>query len=423
MKICVLGLGYIGLPTAAMFATHGYKVAGVDINNRIVESLNAGEVYIEELGLGALVHDAIENGNLTGKNKPEESDVFIICVPTPLARENKKADLSYVIEAAESIVPFLRKDNLVILESTVPPGTTLGVLIPILEKSGLKAGNDFYVAHCPERVLPGNILKEIVENYRMICGIDEKSSSQAKEIYKSFVKGKIIIIDSTTAEFVKLLENTYRDVNIALANEVAKISESIGVNVWDAIKLANEHPRVHLHYPGPGVGGHCIPIDPWFIYEKAPEMAKLIKTAREINNSMPHYVVNVVNSLMKKNEKKKIAVLGVTYKANVDDTRESPAIEIIRLLKEKGYTVAVHDPKTENFVYPLTTLDNAINNANCLLILVDHDDFKKLDPASVGKKMRSKIVIDTRNCIDKNMWMREGFKCRVLGESCSGVRE
>ena len=418
-KICVLGLGYIGLPTACMFATHGYDVIGVDIDQNVAESLDKGDVKIKEPELKALVQESLKSKKLIVKTKPGEADVFIICVPTPLNKGTDKADLSYVVNATESIVRYLKKGNLIILESTVPPRTTEDVLIPILEKSNLKARDDLYMAHCPERVLPGRIVKELIENDRIVGGIDRESAERAKELYKSFVKGDIYITDARTAEMVKLMENTYRDVNIALANEFAKISERLGIDVWKAVKLANKHPRVEIHAPGPGVGGHCISVDPWFIVERAPEEAKLITMSRNINDSMPDHVFKIVENQIKGIRDPMITVFGVSYKKNVNDVRETPALRFIELVKEK-YKFKIYDPHVKNFRYELTNLEDSVENSDCIVVLVDHDDFNLLDVEKISRVMRTKILVDTKNCLDHEKWGSSGFKVRILGVSKNG---
>lgn len=288
-KICVLGLGYIGLPSASTFATHGMKVVGVDVNRKIVETLQNGGLHIHEPGLRTLAQAAIRSGNLSISDRPEEADAFIIAVPTPF-HADKSADLSYVISASEAVVPYLRAGNLVVLESTSPPRTTVDVVAPILEKSGLKAGVDFYLAYTPERVLPGQILRELIENARVIGGVDAASAQAGFDLYSTFVRGDIVLTDATTAEMVKLMENTYRDVNIAIANEFSRLADRFGVDVWEAISLANRHPRVEILRPGPGVGGHCISVDPWFLVDAAPDLANLIRMARSVNDTQPDFV-------------------------------------------------------------------------------------------------------------------------------------
>ena len=292
-KISVVGMGYIGLPTASILATHRFEVTGVEVNQSILDGVGRGMTDISELGLSIIIKAAVKSHRLKCQAKAPEADVFIICVPTPL-NQNKTADLGYVITAGRMIAPMIRKGNLVILESTVPSGTTEEVLQPILETSGLVAGRDFYLAYCPERVLPGNLLNEMIQNDRIIGGINAASGEMARKIYETFVEGKIYMTDASTAEFVKLMENTYRAVNIALANEFALIANGLGINVLDAIELANKHPRVKILQPGAGVGGHCIPIDPWFIVEKAPEISRLISTAMRINEEMPEHVISLV---------------------------------------------------------------------------------------------------------------------------------
>ncbi len=412
-RICVIGLGYIGLPTASMLAIQGFDVIGVDINKKRVEEIKNLSFKTKEKDLMTLVKGAINSGNLKVQTKPERADVFIICVPTPCIENNgkKKCDLKYLNKAIENIKPYLEDGNLIIIESTIPPGTTDEIY------KRLSKDKKIYVAHCPERVLPGNILKELVENDRVIGGVDKKSAEMAKDIYETFVTGKIYLTDAKTAEMVKLMENTYRDVNIALANEFAKIAEEIGINVWEAINLANKHPRVNILKPGPGVGGHCISIDPWFIVEKSSN-AKLIKTARELNDSMPLFVVEKIKKIIKK-DNGKIAIFGVTYKGNVDDTRESPAEKVAGKLIEDGFEVKCYDSYAREFKYPLSSLDDAVDNADIIVVLAEHDEFKNFDKDDIkhiSSKVRSKIILDTKNIINKELWKKEGFKVYVLGD-------
>jgi len=412
-RICVLGLGYIGLPTAAVLATHGYSVVGVDVKHSVVDTVNNGDIHIEEPGLQTLVQAAYKSENLRAQSSPEAVDVFIIAVPTPL--RGKKADLTAVESAAESIVPVLKKENLVILESTVPPTTTEEMVAPILEHSGLKAGEDFHLAHCPERVLPGNILREIIENDRIIGGVTPESAQKAKELYSSFVSGRIFLTDATTAELVKVVENTYRDVNIALANELANVCEGLKVHVWEVIELANKHPRVNLLRPGPGVGGHCLSVDPWFVVQKVPQTAKLIRLSREINDEQPRFVVSMIEDLIEGIPNPKVTVLGVAYKGNVDDTRESPAIAIIHLLEAKGCQVRIVDPHVKNFEYPTVGTEEAFTNSDCAVLVTDHDEFKTLSPEELGPLMRTKQILDTRHCLNLERWKAAGFNVRLLG--------
>jgi len=412
MKVSVLGLGYIGLPTALLFASAGYEVVGIDVNEQKVRMLNSGQLPFQEPGLGELFEKA--KNNFRASTQVEESDVFLIAVPTPLDEHTKAADLKYVKSAAEMIWPHLRKGNLVILESTVPPRTTERLLIPILEKSGLKAGTDFHVVHCPERAIPGKTIHEMIHNDRIIGGITPESAKMAKELYSSFVKGNIYLTDATTAEFVKLIENTYRDVNIALVNELAQIAEEYRINIWEAIELANKHPRVNLHKPGPGVGGHCIAIDPWFVIQDSAN-GKIIALARHVNDTMPNYTLRRVREMLNGIDYPTITVLGVAYKGNVDDARETPALRFIRLAENAGFRVKVYDPFVKEFEYPLLSLEEAVKDSDCLVVITDHDVFKFLDPESIGKLMRNRCVFDGRNILDHKKWRKAGFKIKVLG--------
>jgi UDP-N-acetyl-D-mannosaminuronic acid dehydrogenase len=402
MKICIIGQGYIGLPTAALFAKNNCNVLGVDVNKNIVNSLNQGNIHIEEPGIEKILKIAISKQNYRASVYPEESDVFIITVPTPATKDNLSCDLSYVLSACKSTLPYLKENNVVIIESTIAPMSTDDYIKPIFEEEGWKIGKDLYLSHCPERVLPGKIMDELVNNDRIIGGITSKCADKSSDVYKKFVKGNLVKTEAKTAELSKCMENTFRDVNIALANELAKICSKIGVNTLDVIEMANKHPRVNIHFPGPGVGGHCLAIDPYFIYSKAPDIAKLIKTARDTNNSMPQFVVEKTQELIKNNHNYNstniiIAILGVAYKGNTGDTRESPAIEIIELLKSKGYTVKIHDPHVNNNGY--LNFEEAIDDATICLVLTDHDEFKNLDYDLLISKMKVPLIFDTKNII------------------------
>jgi len=390
-KVCVVGMGYIGLPTASILATHGFEVVGVDTNQSTVAEVGHAKTDIKEPGLSIILKAAVKSRGLHCQEEASEADIFMICVPTPF-NSDRTADLSYVISAGRAIAPKIKKGNLVILESTVPPGTTRDVLQPILETYGLAAGEDFYLAHCPERVLPGNLLNELIQNDRIIGGIDKASGEMAKSIYEVFVEGSIYLTDATTAEFVKLMENTYRAVNIALANEFALIAGDLEIDILHAIELANKHPRVMIPHPGAGVGGHCIPIDPWFIVEKAPERSRLIATAMRINEEMPMYVVSLVKNALTEAGKEirgsRIAILGVAYKGDVSDARETPAIPIINSLKEEGAQIAVYDPRVTNFPLEIEKdLKRAISGADGLVIVTDHSEFRRLDFGELRKLM------------------------------------
>ena len=396
MKVCIIGQGYIGLPTAALFTRNHCEVVGVDINEEIVNNLNQGIVHIEEPGISEIIKNAVKNNVYCASLTPQKADAFIITVPTPYIIENYSCDLSYVINACKSILPYLEEGNTVIIESTIAPMSTDETIKPIFEKAGFTIGKDLYLAHCPERVLPGKILKELVHNDRIIGGITPECSKKASEVYGQFVEGNIMLTEAKTAELSKCMENTFRDVNIALANELAKICAEIGVNALDVIKMANKHPRVNLHFPGPGVGGHCLAIDPYFIYAKAPETAKIIKLARDTNNSMPDFVCENVKKIISKG---KIAIFGVSYKGNTGDDRESPAYEIIAKLKQDGFDISIHDPhiKNENYV----SFDEATKDADLILILCDHDEFKYLNYNLIAKNMKKAIIFDTKNIINE----------------------
>jgi len=418
--ICVIGLGYIGLPTASTFATSGLKVIGVDVNPTIIDSLQNGHVHIYEPGLGELVKKAIQSKNLIISSHPVQADAFIIAVPTPFYGD-KKADLSFVKSAAESIAPYLQKSNLVVLESTSPPLTTLDVLVPILERSGLKAGRDFCVAYSPERVLPGQILRELIENARVIGGIDLASADAGKDLYKTFVKGEIITTTATTAEMVKLMENTYRDVNIAIANEFARLADRFGVDIWEAIQIANLHPRVNILKPGPGVGGHCISVDPWFLVEAAPDITPLIYTSRMVNDGQPEFVVAKVKEILGELEGKKIAVLGLSYKPDVDDLRESPAIEVVEKLSKAGALVTAFEPYKTEFSLKhaklATNLDETIRDAELIILLVNHTQLKQIDPLQIVEKTKARIIFDTVGGWNPEIWKNSGFVIHRLGVS------
>ena len=393
MKICIIGQGYIGLPTAALFSRSHCEVVGVDISEEMINNLNKGIIHIEEPGIANIIKNAIENKTYTASLTPQKADAFIITVPTPYIAENYSCDLSYVITACEGILPYLEKGNTVIIESTIAPMSTDETIKPIFEKAGFKIGEDLYLAHCPERVLPGRIIEELIHNDRIIGGVTPECAKKASEVYGQFVEGKLMLTEAKTAELSKCMENTFRDVNIALANELAKICAEIGVNALDVIEMANKHPRVNLNSPGPGVGGHCLAIDPYFIYAKAPETAKIIKLARDTNKSMPDFVCNNAEKIISEG---KIAVLGVSYKGNTGDDRESPAYEIIAKLSQ-NYEIAIHDPHIDNPNF--VSFDDAVKDANLILVLCDHDEFKHLDYESIKNSMENPIIFDTKNII------------------------
>lgn len=418
--ISVIGLGYIGLPTAAMFASKEKKVIGVDVNKQTVQTINAGKIHIVEPELDIMVKKAVDGGFLKATSKAEPADVFLIAVPTPFLPiqtdlEIPEPDLSYVKAATMAIAKVLKKGNLVILESTSPVGATEQVATWLAESrpdltfpQTHGENSDINVAHCPERVLPGHVVKELVENDRVIGGMTARCSSQAVKLYKTFVHGDCVVTNARTAEMAKLTENACRDVQIAFANELSVICEKLNINVWELIQLANRHPRINILQPGPGVGGHCIAVDPWFIISKTPEEAKIIHIARKINDAKPEWVIEKVKStileILKLNPKKSIrditiACFGLAFKANIDDLRESPALEITqKLIKQQlGKVVAIEpnldDKSFENI--ELVSLDYALDAADIHLILVDHDEFKNIE-------INNGIVIDTKGIISSS---------------------
>nr|MDA3847023.1 nucleotide sugar dehydrogenase [Vallitaleaceae bacterium] len=366
--------------------------------------------------LDALVYDVVQKGKLKAQLQPEKADVFIIAVPTPI-NHDKSAKMDYVEAATRSIVPYLEKGNMVILESTSPPGTVDQIMMPILASGGLNPLEDLYVAHSPERVIPGKILIELVENNRVVGGINEVSAEKVKKLYETFVKGEIYTTNPATAEMCKLMENTYRDVNIALANEVAMICEIQGINVWDVIKFANKHPRVQLHQPGPGVGGHCIAVDPWFIAEKNPDLAKIITLARNTNDQMPMYVYTKIKKILGSLKGKAITILGMTYKADTDDIRESPIIELVSLLEDvEDITIRIYDPFVKAYKYLENDIELATTNADILVLGVNHMCLRELDYAYIRQQMKTPVILDTRNALEREELESLGYKFLLLGD-------
>lgn len=399
-SVSVIGLGYIGLPTATLIANNGFKVYGMDPVDKVVNTINQGKIHIVEPGLEDYVKKAVANGNLIADTKPHKADVFILAVPTPF-KGDKEPDLSYVESAAREIAPFLQDGNLVILESTSPVGTTEKVRQWIMDENKSIQDKELYFAHCPERVLPGRIVQELSTNDRIIGGIDEASTEKTVDFYKHFVKGALLKTDARTAELSKLTENSFRDVNIAFANELSIICEKLDISVWELIRLANRHPRVNILQPGPGVGGHCIAVDPWFIVDSAPAEARLIRTARQVNDNKPHYVMSKVYEAIKGIVGPKIACLGLAFKPDIDDLRESPSLQITYDLAAAGKAqIFAVEPNIQTLPLKLQNMKNvslmeyheAINKADIVLLLVDHKEFKTLDK----EMLKGKIIIDTR---------------------------
>jgi UDP-N-acetyl-D-mannosaminuronic acid dehydrogenase len=404
-RICVVGLGYIGLPSAAVFADNGVDVLGVDVNKEAVDSINQGKPHIVEPELDVLLRKVVGTGKLKASLTPAEAEAFILAVPTPF-KDGHQPDLAYVEAAARSIAPVLKRGDLVILESTSPVGATeqlsawLAGARPDLSFPHIAGElSDIRVAHCPERVLPGHILREVVENDRIIGGITRKCAQMAMALYKIFVSGEIHLSNARTAEMAKLTENAFRDVNIAFANELSVICDGLDINVWQLIRLANLHPRVNILSPGPGVGGHCIAVDPWFIVAADPVNSKLITAARQVNDAKPHFVVEKVRAKAKRIKSPVIACLGLSYKPDVDDLRESPAVTIVEeLVKAKVGKLLLVEPHVDTLPprlakagLKLWDFDQAVKEADILLLLVAHKSFNDLD----RNKINDRIVIDT----------------------------
>lgn len=398
-NICVVGLGYIGLPTASILATKGHSVLGVDVNQDAVAMINEGKIHIVEPDLDILVKSAVHSGNLKASLEPAPAHVFIIAVPTPF-KEDHKPDLSYVEAATSAIIPYLAEGNMIILESTSPVGTTIGVYKQVLDSRPELEGK-LYVAHCPERVLPGQILKELINNDRIVGGVDMQSTEKAQEFYETFVSGQVYATTASAAELIKLTENAYRDTNIAFANELSLICQQLDIDVWEVIELANKHPRVNILQPGPGVGGHCIAVDPWFIIDSAPEVTRLMRIAREVNDSKPYHVINRIKERASRLKEPIIACLGLAFKADIDDLRESPALMIVEELAGANVgRILTVEPHIERLPYALAQLANveltsfsdALQLADIIVLLVDHKAFRNVNRDVI----KEKILIDTR---------------------------
>jgi UDP-N-acetyl-D-mannosaminuronic acid dehydrogenase len=408
-KVCVVGLGYVGLPTALLLANAGHEVVGVDVKMDLVDNLKLGKLPSNEPGLLKLLTES--KGRFRAQTTLEGAEIYVICVPTPLEESMRVANLEYVRKAVESVAPHIKEGDLVVIESTIPPGTCAKLLYPILLRSGLSPEH-IHLAHCPERAFPDKVVEEMVNNDRIIGGNTPLAKELARRLYRSFVKGEILMTDLATAEFVKLMENTYRDVNIALINEFAKVAEECGIDIWEARDLANHHPRVNFAKPGPGVGGHCIAVDPWFLTETSND-CRIITMAREINDTMPNFVLKTVRNTINHRKSPIITVLGVAYKGEVDDTRESPALKFIILAENEGFEVRCHDPIVKDFRRPLHSLEEATNGSDCIVLIADHKIFRKIDPMAL--KVRSKNLVDTRNILDHERWRQAGFTVKVLG--------
>lgn len=401
--VAFVGLGYIGLPTAVTLANSGVKVTGIDVNEEAVARINRGEVTIVEPGLEEALKSALESGNFTASTRPVHADAYVIAVPTPFTSDYD-IDMKFIYSAAESIAPLLEGDELVVLESTSPPKTTEKMAQRILDlRPELKGPGKLHFAHCPERILPGVAMTELKTNDRIIGGMSEEATRRATEIYASFCDGELLATDAATAEMAKLTENTFRDVNIALANELSLICDKLGIDVWELIKLANHHPRVNLLQPGPGVGGHCIAVDPWFIVAADRENSRLIKTAREVNDNKPQWVIQQVKDKVKSaGSTQRIATFGLAFKPDIDDLRESPALDIVTRLADElsGVQILAVEPNVDQLPPALSekpnvllsSVEKAVQEADVLVMLVDHKEFKDVEPSV----LEGKAIVDTK---------------------------
>jgi len=418
-KVVVIGLGYVGLPSAALISGAGHEVLGVDINEGLIASLKDGRCPLAETEIKAIVEESLAAGRLIVATKAEPADIFIICVPTPIT-ENKHADLTMVAGAIRSTAPFVKKGDMVILESTSPIGTTEALIAGALKEKGLDPLLDVDVCYCPERVFPGNTVKEILNNDRVVGGLTPRAAARAKDFYESFCKGQAFAVSAAEAEFSKLMENTYRDVNIALANAFAHVAEEAGVDVAKVIAVANRHPRVNVHTPGPGVGGHCIPVDPWFLIEGFPDKTQLLHAARLINDGQPAKLLDRAEDLGLQRGSK-VAVLGAAYRGDIDDARDTPTELLLELLAARGYRWRVHDPFVKRMhmhsaIDPNLTgsLPEAVEGAAALFVMTDHSAYRGLAPDMLGAPA-PKIIVDGRRLVDVAKFLAEGAMVIPVG--------
>ena len=415
MNVSVIGLGYIGLPTAALLAGAGHRVYGYDVNAQLRRDLRAGQLSIGEAPVERAVMQALDGGRFHVLDGVPGAQAYILCVPTP-ARDGR-AMLQYVEEAAASVAAVAPPNAIIVLESTVPPGTTERVIDRALRDAG-KDPARYCIAHCPERVIPGAIMEELRHNDRVIGARSLPDARRVAELYGSFCSGEISVTTTAVAEFVKVVENTYRDVNVAFANELAVFAEELGIDVWETIALANRHPRVDILQPGPGVGGHCIPVDPHFLADANPWVTELIQSARRVNERMPHRIVRRIEIAVGAPHGQKIALLGAAYKGDVDDARESPSLRIDTLLRERGYETALYDPLVRNISRPLAvSFEEALRDAEALVLITPHSVFREIAPERAKALMLAPRLIDTRAFFDSEHWERVGFECYVLGRA------
>lgn len=404
MKVNVIGLGYIGLPTALMFSTHGVEVVGTDYNKELVETLNQGKTTFEEDGLDELFNNALKSG-IKFTTEYTHNDIYIISVPTPYEKENKKIDPKYVVSAVETVLKVCNKGAILIIESTVSPGTIDRFIRPAIINKGLKIGDDIHLVHAPERIIPGNMIYELEHNARTIGADDKEIGEKVKALYSTFCKGEIVVTDIKIAEMTKVVENTFRDINIAFANELSRICRRDGMDVYEIIRIANKHPRVNILQPGPGVGGHCISVDPWFLVGDYPEIVNIIKAAREVNDGQPKFVLERLKQIMEKNnisDFSKVGIYGLTYKDNVDDIRESPTLQMIEFMGEEYKKIKFYDPyiKREIVENQYKDFEEFIKDIEIIVIMNSHNEIKEN-----VEKIKNKIILDTKNiCKIKNAY-------------------
>ena len=418
VRICVHGLGYVGLATASLFANNGHDVVGYDVDTNVLDAIRDGDLSLPEEGLEEYVRTATSAG-LTASEEVVSADYHLVCVPTPY---NDGADLSFVEDATAALAPSLRAGDTVVLESTVPPGTTVDTVAPLLEASGLEAGEQFHVAYTPETILPGNTVPELRGNDRIVGGIDDASTDMVYELYEAVITGTVHRApDATTAEFIKLSQNAFRDVNIAFANELALLADDYGIEARQAIDLANTHPRVEILNPGPGVGGHCLPVDPLFLAEHS-DRARLVECARRVNDSMPGHVVDKLRAELGPLTDRRIAVLGVAYKGNVDEIRNSPGLAVTHALRAAGMepgritdggsttvSVSVTDPHVQNPLLELTPLEQALAGADAAVVTAAHDEYRELDPERMKHLLHTNVVVDAVDVLDRSTWEEHGL--------------
>ena len=399
-KLNIIGLGYIGLPTTLMFAASGIQVVGTDLNKEIVSTLNKGKLTFEEEGLVEVFEEALNNG-IEFKTEYERTNRYIITVPTPYMSDSKKIDAKYVIAATKQVLEVCEANTIIVIESTISPGTVDRFIRPLIEEKGYKIGEDIHIVHAPERIIPGRMVYELENNSRTIGADSKEIGEEVKSWYESFCKNEIVVTDIKTAEMSKVVENTFRDINIAFANELAKMCDREGMDVYELIRIANKHPRVNILTPGPGVGGHCISVDPWFLVGDYPDIVNVVLGAREVNDAMPQYVFDKIHKIMKENNIKdysKVGLYGLTYKENVDDMRESPTLQLLDIFEKYNInTVKVYDPfiAEKKFENQVMNLDDFLNNTELVVVLVSHDEIKKNQ-----ELLKYKVIYDTRNIIE-----------------------